>query len=107
MKLFSVGTFIMLFNLAMSHDFSLTITGGGSSICDSSCDLNLVKKQAMTNAIEDGKDKAFRECETQRRGIITDVIFPQESDIQCLQYDIEGGELVSCKAEVTARCDIS
>ena len=107
MKLFCAGTLIMFFNLVMTNDFSLTETGGGSSICDTSCDLKAVKKQAMTDALEDGKNKAFKTCEGDRRGVVTDVSFPSESDIQCHEYEIEGGELVSCKAEVTARCDIS
>ena len=94
MKYFTLGTIIMIFNLVMSHEMSLTRTGGGSDICQTSCDLSSVRKKAITNALEDGKNKLQNECEEKRKGIITDIDFPKASEIQCLSYEIEGGRFV-------------
>lgn len=107
MKYFSIGTILMIFNLVMANEFSLTRTGGGSNICSQSCNLTEVKKQAIANALEDGKTKIVNECEEKRKGIVTDITFPQDSEIECLSYETDGGEIISCKAEVTGDCDIS
>ena len=107
MKLFSLGTVILLFNLMMSNEFSLTSVGGGSNICQVSCDLKQVKKGAISKALEDGKNKLFNECEAKRSGVITNISFPKDSEVKCDEYEVEGGELISCKAEITGQCDIS
>lgn len=107
MKLFSVGTFILIFNIVFADGFSLSRTGGGTDLCESACDIDLVREQAITKALEDGKNKLQNECEEKRQGVITNFNFPEASEIKCLSYEIEGGEVISCKAQVEANCDIS
>ena len=107
MKYFWLGTALMVFNLVMADEFSISRTGGGSNICEQSCDLKRVKKQAITKALEDGKNKLTTECEDRHHGVITDIEFPSASEIKCLSYETDGGEVISCKAEVSGQCDIS